>query len=58
MSRSGDVKLKSDLDKDGYTYPAESDVLTILVTYMPWILIGAICAILAFVLWSIGRRGE
>ena len=47
-----------DLDKDGYTYPAESDVLTILVTYMPWILIGAICAILAFVLWSIGRRGE
>ena len=50
--------ISPDLDKDGYTYPAESDILTKLIEFMPWILIGAICAILAFVLWSMGRRGD
>lgn len=47
-----------ELSKDGYTYPSDGGIIELLSTYLPWILMGIICAILAMVLLSIARRGD
>lgn len=47
-----------ELSEDGYDFPADNDILAVITTYLPWIIMGIICAILALVLLSIARRGD
>ena len=46
------------LNGEGYSFPAETDVFATVSEYMPWIFAGIVCIILAYVLWTIGRRGD
>lgn len=46
------------IETTGYDWPVEETILTSIAAYTPWIIIGLICALLAYVLWSMGRNGE
>lgn len=46
------------MNDSGYHWPAGSGTLAEnMAEYAPWIIIGLICALLAYVLFSIGRKG-
>lgn len=48
-----------DLEDSGYPWPAEDGGIVVKLTeFAPWIVIGLICALLAYVLYSIGKKGE
>lgn len=43
---------------DGYGWPTEKDLVATLVEYAPWIIAGAICAVMAIALVVMARRGD
>ena len=46
------------LNNDGYAWPVSDDIWEKVNEYLPWILIGIICVILAVVLVIMARKGE
>ena len=46
------------INSEGYSFPAQKSILESLQDYVPWILAGMMCIILAYVLFSLGRRGN
>lgn len=46
------------IPNDGYSMPADRNILTILYDNASWILIGLICVVLAVVLVQIARKGD
>ncbi len=47
-----------ELSNEGYDFPEDANLLDALIVYLPWVITGIICAILALVLLSIVRRGD
>ncbi|AGI47601.1 hypothetical protein TALC_00602 [Thermoplasmatales archaeon BRNA1] len=46
------------LSDEGYEWPADNSIVTTIVEYAPWIVVAVICALLAFVLFNMGKRGD
>lgn len=46
------------LASEGYSFPTEKDLVASISEYMPWIFAGIVCIILAYILWTIGKKGE
>lgn len=46
------------LSDGGYEWPEKEDILTNIASYAPWIMIALISVLLAYVLISMGRKGE
>ena len=46
------------LNNNGYAWPASDDIWEQIAEYLPWVLIGVICVILAIVLVIMARKGE
>ncbi len=46
------------IEDEGYSWPADETFVTKMSEYAPWVIVGLICILLAYVLCSIGRKGD